>query len=334
MRFSNDNTTWSAWEKYAFIKNNWTLATGNGTKTVYVKFKDLAGNESEVYSDTIILDTAAPSGTVEINNDSVYATSASVTLAISATDKLSGMAQMCFSNSNSSYSAWEPYAAAKSWTLTSGNGIKTVYVKFKDLAGNESVVCSDTIILDAAPPPRLVKINGDSVYANSTSVTLNLSVQDLGSGMGPVAQMQFSNDGYTYSAFEPYAITKSWTLTLGSGTKTVYAIFKDTMGKTSKIYADSIILDTTQPAGSISINGNAYSTNSTLVTLTLEAHDSNGITQMCFSNDLVAWSSPEAYATTKSWTLTPGSGTKTVYVKFKDVAGNWSTIYPDTIYLN
>ena len=54
---------------------------------------------------------------------------------------------------------------------------------------------------------------------------------------------------------------------------------------------------------------------------------------MQFSNDGATWSSPEPYATTKSWTLEPGDGTKTVYVKFKDNVGNWSIAYSDSIIL-
>ena len=92
--------------------------------------------------------------------------------------------------------------------------------------------------------------------------------------------------------------------------------------------------ETTPPTGTNSINaGAAYST-STSVTLTLSCSDSNGCTEMQFSNDDVSYSAAEAYTTGKAWTLTVGDGTKTVYVKFKDTAGNWSTAYSDTIMLD
>jgi len=81
----------------------------------------------------------------------------------------------------------------------------------------------------------------------------------------------------------------------------------------------------------ITINSGAASTNSTSVTLTLSCSDADGCSEMQFSNDDVTYSSPEAYATTKAWTLTTGDGTKTVYVKFKDTLGNWSSAYSDTI---
>jgi hypothetical protein len=48
---------------------------------------------------------------------------------------------------------------------------------------------------------------------------------------------------------------------------------------------------------------------------------------MQFSNDGITYSPIENYATTKAWDLTAGEGQKTVYVKFKDLAGNSGKIY-------
>jgi len=89
--------------------------------------------------------------------------------------------------------------------------------------------------------------------------------------------------------------------------------------------------DTVPPTGTITINSGAAETYTPVVTLTLTCSDNVGCSQMQFSNDNVTYSTTEAYGTTKSWTLSAGYGTKTVYVKYKDVAGNWSTPYSDTI---
>jgi len=147
--------------------------------------------------------------------------------------------------------------------------------------------------------------------------------------------MKFSNDGVVFSSEENYAISKSWTLTTGDGTKTVYVQYKDNAGSWSVSINDTIILDTTPPAGTILINNGAEYTNSTSVTLTLSASDNgSGVSKMQFSNDGVNWSVEEGSATSKSWTLTAGDGTKTVYVQYKDNAGNWSASISDTIILD
>ena len=54
MRFSNNGSTWSAWQAYN-PNRSWTLSTGNGTKTVYAQVR----NGATVYqaSDTIILNS-------------------------------------------------------------------------------------------------------------------------------------------------------------------------------------------------------------------------------------------------------------------------------------
>jgi hypothetical protein len=52
MRFSNDNTTWSAWEAYATGKV-WTLSESYGTKTVYAQF-DIQG---DTLADILMQDT-------------------------------------------------------------------------------------------------------------------------------------------------------------------------------------------------------------------------------------------------------------------------------------
>ncbi len=97
---------------------------------------------------------------------------------------------------------------------------------------------------DFTPPTGTISINGGAAYTNAASVTLTLSATD---NSGTVAQIRFSNDGQTYSAPEPYAATKSWPLTAGDETKTVYAKFKDPAGNWSPAATDIIVLDTTPP---------------------------------------------------------------------------------------
>jgi len=90
--------------------------------------------------------------------------------------------------------------------------------------------------------------------------------------------------------------------------------------------------DKTAPTStSVSINAGATTTASTSITLTLAA---TGASHMMISNDSAfTGASWETYATTKAWTLATGDGTKTVYAKFKDTAGNISTAVSDTITL-
>jgi hypothetical protein len=77
-----------------------------------------------------------------------------------------------------------------------------------------------------------------------------------------------------------------------------------------------------QTAGTVTINSGATYTNSTAVTLTLNATNA---AQMSFSNDNSSWSSWENYSTTKNWNITNAEGTETVYVQFRDSSNQTST---------
>jgi hypothetical protein len=106
-------------------------------------------------------------------------------------------------------------------------------------------------------------------------------------------------------------------------------------GATASADGPPLSTDTTPPSGTVTINSGATATHNPVVTLTLSATDNSGtVAQMQCSNDGTTYSAAEAYATTKTWTLASGDGTKTVYVKFKDAAGNWSAPASDSIVLD
>jgi len=86
--------------------------------------------------------------------------------------------------------------------------------------------------------------------------------------------------------------------------------------------------------GTVVINNGAAYTNNRSVMLTLNVVDKNGVTQMQFSNDGTVWTTPESYIPTRSWNLDIGDGTKTVYVRVMDQAGNWSNVFNRTITLD
>jgi hypothetical protein len=84
------------------------------------------------------------------------------------------------------------------------------------------------------------------------------------------------------------------------------------------------VTDTTPPTGSVVINSGASTTTTSAVTLTLSASDAGGaVTGMKISNDGVSYSSEFVYTASCTWTLSSDYGNKTVYVLFKDSAGNW-----------
>lgn len=163
----------ASWLSYSTAPT-FSLSSGNGTKTVYFKVKNDAG-ESTVANDTIMLNevNAPYVSSFSINNGAATATNRTVTLNNVCTG---GPAQyMASENVSFSDASWQSYSAAPLFTLSSGNGTKKVYFKTVNSAG-ESTVVSDTIYLQESgvPTPDL------NVVASGVSVSIGGMV-DIGS---------------------------------------------------------------------------------------------------------------------------------------------------------
>jgi hypothetical protein len=224
-----------------------------------------------------------------------------------------------------------PYTASRTITI-SGDGVKTVRVEYRSSWGVTTVL-PDTITLDTTGPSGSLSVNGGSAWTEDLTVTLSPYATDALAG---VADMRFSNDGSSWSSWQPYAPTTTWTLTSGYGTKTVYAQYRDVLGNTSTVVQDAIAYfvgsDTTPPTGSIQINGTNTYTTTPNVMLALTASDTQtGVAEMRLSSDNVTWNAWEPYTSTKAWTLSAGGGTEYVYVQYRDGQGNVSTTRSDWI---
>ena len=103
-------------------------------------------------------DDAAPTGSISINNgpadgDAGTTDNPNVTLHFAASDDLTGVATMSISyDGGTTWGSAEPVVTSKSYTLTDGDGLKTICVKYKDVAGNESSPHCATIALSTVPP--------------------------------------------------------------------------------------------------------------------------------------------------------------------------------------
>ena len=92
--------------------------------------------------------------------------------------------------------------------------------------------------------------------------------------------------------------------------------------------------DTTPPQGSIAIDAGAPYATSTTVTIDTPATDAeSGMSQLALSNDGTIWTT-RPYAPTQPWALPATNGSATVYAKWKDTAGNWSSVKTDTVILD
>jgi outer membrane protein assembly factor BamB len=126
----------------------------SGANTLEYWSVDGVGNEEIPHKllTEIKLDKTAPTGSIVINGGESSTTSTSVALTLTAADSTSDTYQIRFSNDGIwDTEQWEASASVKTWMLTSGDGIKTVYYQVMDTAGLVSVTYSDTITLTSPP---------------------------------------------------------------------------------------------------------------------------------------------------------------------------------------
>jgi hypothetical protein len=145
---------------------------------------DNAGNVSTGVTASAIpaAELDAPTGgSVVIAGDAAWTRTATVALALSATDA-SAVTQMCIGTTAASCTAWRAFAASSTTSLTAGSGVRTVYAWFRDTWGNATTTpVSDTIQIDTVAPPNATVV----ASAGARSVTLSwVDVVDAAGGSG------------------------------------------------------------------------------------------------------------------------------------------------------
>ncbi|PIE81195.1 MAG: hypothetical protein CSA11_05330 [Chloroflexi bacterium] len=90
--------------------------------------------------------------------------------------------EMRFRNENGAWSSWQPYQSNVAWTLSSGNGTKTVNAEIRNGSGTV-YAASDTIELNMAQPTLVVSSNGLAFalqHDGPLAQTLLLTIQNTG----------------------------------------------------------------------------------------------------------------------------------------------------------
>jgi hypothetical protein len=297
-QYSNDDINWLDWAGPVATKA-WTLASGDGTKTVYYKLIDAAGNTA-IFTDTIVLDTVAPTGSIIINGGAATTSSASVTLGLTYSDATSGVYQVQYSNDGTAWSDWEGASATKSWTLTSGDGTKTVYFQIKDNAGLVSSTYSDTITLETPKVATPTFTPSDGQYSSPQNVAISCATSG--------ATIRYTLDGS-----EPTSSSTAYSspISVNSDTVTIKAkAFKSGMIDSDTASASYTIT----PPGKVAAPtftpvGNTYSSAQS-VTISC---DTSGAT-VSYTTD---GSDPTSSSSVYSVPIAVNSGTVTVTIKAK-----------------
>ncbi len=164
---------------------------------------------------------------------------------------------MISESSNFSGGTWETYTSNKDFTLSYGDGEKTIYVKCKNSEGTESNVNSSKITLDTQAP--VIKLEGN------VSTTININKGSAYSHVGAVVTDNYST-----------GLTATITGTVNTnavGTYTVTYTATDEAGNTGRLerivtVVDPTVPDITPPTLTITANPSANPTNASSITYT------------------------------------------------------------------
>ncbi|WP_175623623.1 S-layer homology domain-containing protein [Paenibacillus odorifer] len=255
MRFANSVANLSAASWLPFSNTaTFSLSGGDGAKNIYMQVRDSNNAISASSSQIILLDQTAPTGALIINDGAAWTKSEMVTLKGTYTDGSgSGVEQVRLSNVNGTWqTSWFSIADlnGRSWVLPAGQGVKNVYVQYKDRVGNSSnSTISSTITVDTIAPVITNVVN--NIVYNSKVNPLFYEGSGLLNGSPYTSGTDITQDG-TYTLI----------VTDQAGNSATVVFKVDTIAPTVTGIANGVIYNTiktiTFNKGTATLNGAAF----------------------------------------------------------------------------
>lgn len=277
-----------------------------------------------------------PVATIRINNGAAFTNSAALSVVLSATDE-SGTAGLCVATSSTGCTTtFEPFDGApqtRTVTTTPTAGVKTVFVRLRDVLGNESTA-SASITLDLAGPTGGAA-TASTPQANAVLLTWTASTDPAGivayriataAGTTPPANctgallQTTAGDVRTFLHSGLPAGARAYRICAVDGTGNVGVGF--TVVGTPRGEVDP-------PVATVVINDGAPATNNNIVRLTVSATDASGPGGVCVGNTSAPCTTFVAMTgntlTIPAFTMTNTVGVRTVFVTVRDTLGNTMT---------
>jgi hypothetical protein len=275
----------------------------------------------------------------------VSTTAQTIQVTVTASDDR-GVAEMQLAREDGNWGPWQPFASPVEWDVSDGYGVKGVYVRVRDMAGNESNAVYKTLSYVAPvdpndPPPPAHDVADPvlvSVSIPALTATRDVQVTLEATDDTAVRSVRFANEDGNWTAWQPFAATRPWTLSAGEGAKAVYAQVRDGAGRESGtlMARTSYATDAPPPpppGGAADVTAPVLSsltvpaeTTVQVITAKLIATDASGVAQVRFANEDGTWTGWRAWAASQQWSLSAGFGAKLVYAQVRDAAGNESLV--------
>lgn len=327
---------------------------GEGTKTVWAKFRDTAGNETmTAASASITYDVTPPTpaaiaivGATTTNNPSVTVSMTTNPADLSTSQAFTLSDESTFTSSGKVGPSPFPAMSQSPFTFSPGDGVRTVYARFRDKAGNDSIT-STQLTLDTVAPSGSFTVTGaladgtpSSTLTSTNQVTVNLSPGGATEyRLGDASMTSCPTSGYT--AITTTTLTNQ-TLPAG-GVMTL--CLRDAARNAQGPLTQSLTLDSSTPTGCAftvagkKVDGSAAPaglTALTNVTATIGSCTETP-TEMFVSSSPVTCANGLAwvpFSSSNTVSLAPGDGPKNVYGCVRDSARNFASITSGNISLD
>jgi hypothetical protein len=220
--------------------------------------------------------------------------------------------------------AWTLYSAAPTFSVTGAN------FQVRNAALLESTVVSDTITLsEPAPNVTAYALNGGANTTTNRTITLNNTALN-----NPTEYRASESSAFTGAVWLPYGSAPTFLLSQGNATKRVYFQARNLVG-VSTARSDTInLLEPAPVLGTFAINGGAGSTTSQTVTLNhVATGETPPTTYRASESSTFANAVWLPYTPVPTFTLSPGTATKRVYLQLRNADGVTSAVRSDTIVL-
>jgi hypothetical protein len=344
---ANNGSTYSLLSSLAITDTSYSWSVPV-TDTVQGKLKlvatDLTGLTTIVYSSVFAVDSVAPTAPTIARSSSAIANTTTITINTTCTGDYN---KILYTQSNSVPSlidtSWETCSSTKNFTVTTGDGLKTIYAFTKDTAGNISASSNVTMTLDTTLPAlALTSLNSGGVYKGGTSQAITWTASDTNLDSTPIT-ISYSIDGSTYTAIATSIAnsgSSSWTLpSIDNSTVTIKISAIDSAGNIRTITSSNLTIDSSAPTLAITDPSGPLKGADT-VTLTYSASDTNTVStlKLYYAADGSTYGSATDLtvgSTSYSWSI-PSANVTTAKLKLvaTDSVGNIGTAITNALVID
>lgn len=322
--------TWGQWIQFpneVTVPNYAIINLEEGMKTVTAKFKDVLGNESGIYSDTVTVDLTPP--TAELSYNSVkeegWTKEDVIASLVNISDNLT-----------------------EKINIKTPNGLQYAFVDngsyefiIEDEVGNRTTIGANVDWIDKTAP-NINSIIGNQVPAKEHVASIN-ATDNTTSNENIILSYQWTNNSTPLSYDDTNWIQVDNGSNLNKngldGEWYLQVKAEDTVGNYSISTSGKFIFDNAPPSGSISIAESYVKSN--IVTLNLSSQDTYSNfsdIKYSLSKDGENWSEWQSLNSSNiiinNYSIIDEEGIRKVYVKYKDKLENESEVYTATVILD